>query len=312
MVKGIDSRIFIFGQCISHRCHKSYPIVLWNFLQSFVRMYSSVCFGINEVDSSICCCVSALSGYSPAISRSASKIIRIPTWLHPFPLKRPWWIFFAYKAGVVTVTLSPVRFLMKYVFMQVCVAFIDVPLSAISIRIVFYKDSLLHNIGCIRQGSRDCHGCPPVCAYIRLIILYGESFSGRSCHEGLCSGAKEYMVQVRGYLDDAISFFINREYIFVPQRLDSLGCLLRYTQRRGLMYLVRAPQYYVLSYSSPPMSVMHGRTKLTHHSAYAHNARHYKWTVVRCLPNTRPRYKAAGKCAVSPKKGSTTLRVILT
>ena len=33
-----------------------------------------------------------------------------------------------------------------------------------------------------------------------------------------------------------------------------------------------------------------------------------KWTIVRCLLHARPRYKRSGKCAVSPKKDSTSLK----
>ncbi len=54
-----------------------------------------------------------------------------------------------------------------------------------------------------------------------------ERVGGLGLPEGVSAGwvsegGSGQMVQEHGYLDDSISFFINREFVFVPQRrLDS-------------------------------------------------------------------------------------------
>ena len=75
-------------------------------------------------------------------------------------------------------------------------------------------------------------------------------------------------MQMHRYLDDSISFFIGREYVFVPQRLDHF---LAVFQSIHSVKPVQAPQYPVQSNSSPRVSVMHGWTILilTHHPARA-------------------------------------------
>jgi hypothetical protein len=186
--------------------------------------------------------------------------------------------------------------------MEVCVAFIDVPLSAVSIRTVFSTPSVvlphslrIHSIyHHLRRkfllkvlprtpllwspGVHATTWCK--CAGILMTAFPSSSIENTYLHH-------KHPGSITSWLSSPVN---------PASRLDI-------TCSNSTVFCAE------LSIST---DVSNARSDNSGLGPTILHARHYKWTVVRCLLNALPRYKGAGKCAVSPKKDSTTLRVILT